>query len=35
MAWTNLTKKIDLNVDSVKFMDYPKKLATKITSILK
>jgi hypothetical protein len=30
MAWTNITKKIDLNVDSVEFMDSPKKLAAKI-----
>jgi hypothetical protein len=30
MAWTNITKKIDLNVDSTEFMDSPKKLAAKI-----
>jgi hypothetical protein len=35
MAWTNIMKKINLNVDSAKFMDSPKKLAAKITSTLK
>jgi hypothetical protein len=35
MAWTDITNKIDLNVDSTEFMDSPKKLAAKITSTLK
>jgi hypothetical protein len=35
MTWTNIMKKIDLNVDSTEFMDSPKKLAVKITSTLK
>jgi hypothetical protein len=30
MAWMNITKKIDLNVDSTEFMDSPKKLTVKI-----
>jgi hypothetical protein len=29
MAWTNITKKIDLNVDSTEFMDSPKKTSCK------
>jgi hypothetical protein len=29
MAWTNITKKIDLNVDSAEFMDSPKKTSCK------
>jgi hypothetical protein len=32
ITWMNITKKIDLNVDFVEFMDSPKKLAAKIMS---
>jgi hypothetical protein len=35
MEWTDITKKIDLNVDLAEFMESPKKLAAKITSTLK